>query len=94
VPKLLPTLTDGLKEGIVDSETVRLLSPHEYESGLITFKVDDTDSEAFVSHVLDSLSICPANFEDIIPTNLGRVLVDDETTFEMELGSNNCTVGS
>jgi cysteine desulfurase/selenocysteine lyase len=36
-------LTDRLKEGLVASDDARLLSPREYESGLVTFEVDDSD---------------------------------------------------
>jgi hypothetical protein len=32
----------------------------------------------------------PANYEDIIATNLGRRTADDEEAFELELGPNNC----
>ncbi|UPV73049.1 aminotransferase class V-fold PLP-dependent enzyme [Halorussus limi] len=46
-------LTDRLKEGIVNSETARLLSPREYESGLVTFAIDDPDPEAFVEELAD-----------------------------------------
>ena len=46
-------LTDRLKAGIEDAETARLLSPREYESGLVTFAVDDPDSEAFVEDLAD-----------------------------------------
>ena len=52
------------------------------------------DREAFVNRVLDSLPPRPANYEDIVPANLGREDVDDETAFEMELGPNNCAVGA
>jgi selenocysteine lyase/cysteine desulfurase len=46
-------LTDRLKEGIVASETARLLSPREYESGLVSFAVDDPSPEAFVEDLAD-----------------------------------------
>ncbi|WP_128477755.1 aminotransferase class V-fold PLP-dependent enzyme [Halorussus pelagicus] len=44
----IETLTDRVKGGIEDSETARLLSPREYESGLVTFAVEDPNAEAFV----------------------------------------------
>jgi selenocysteine lyase/cysteine desulfurase len=47
-------VTDRLKEGIADSETARLLSPREYESGLVTFAVEDPDPEAFVEEVAEN----------------------------------------
>ncbi|WP_115862856.1 aminotransferase class V-fold PLP-dependent enzyme [Halorussus litoreus] len=46
-------LTDRLKEGIADSETARLLSPREYETGLVSFAVEDPDPEAFVEDLAD-----------------------------------------
>ncbi|WP_435179826.1 MBL fold metallo-hydrolase [Halorussus sp. AFM4] len=52
------------------------------------------DREAFVDRVLGSLPPRPANFEDIVPANLGRESPDDETAFEMELGPNNCAVAA
>jgi glyoxylase-like metal-dependent hydrolase (beta-lactamase superfamily II)/rhodanese-related sulfurtransferase len=52
------------------------------------------ETEAFVSRVLDSLPPRPANYEDIVPANLGRESIDDETAFEMELGPNNCAVAA
>ncbi|MFH5797738.1 aminotransferase class V-fold PLP-dependent enzyme [Haladaptatus sp. CMAA 1911] len=36
-------LTDRLKNGLVAADDARLLSPREYESGLVTFGVDDPD---------------------------------------------------
>ncbi|WP_158057625.1 MBL fold metallo-hydrolase [Halorussus halophilus] len=52
------------------------------------------DREAFVSRVVESLPPRPANFEAIVPTNLGTQDVDDETAFELELGPNNCAVAA
>jgi len=52
------------------------------------------DREAFVARVTDSLPPRPANYEEIIPVNLGRENVDDETAFELELGPNNCAVAA
>jgi len=52
------------------------------------------DREAFVARVTGSLPPRPANYERIIPVNLGRERVDDETAFELELGPNNCAVAA
>ena len=52
------------------------------------------EKAAFVTRVLGSLPPRPANYEDIVPANLGRENVDDETAFEIELGPNNCAVGA
>ncbi|WP_276302125.1 aminotransferase class V-fold PLP-dependent enzyme [Halorussus lipolyticus] len=53
IQRRIETLTDHLKEGIADAESARLLSPREYESGLVTFAVDDPDPEAFVDELAD-----------------------------------------
>ena len=57
--------------------------------------VDEMDAltmekEAFVDLVLSDMPPRPANYEDIIATNLGQEAVDDEEAFELELGPNNC----
>jgi glyoxylase-like metal-dependent hydrolase (beta-lactamase superfamily II) len=46
--------------------------------------------DAFVEHVLAEMPPRPANYEEIIAVNLGREDVDDEESFELELGPNNC----
>ncbi|MDS0292816.1 MBL fold metallo-hydrolase [Halogeometricum luteum] len=48
--------------------------------------------ERFVEAVLADMPPRPANYEEIIRTNLGRESPDDETAFELELGPNNCAV--
>jgi glyoxylase-like metal-dependent hydrolase (beta-lactamase superfamily II) len=44
----------------------------------------------FVDVVLADMPPRPANYEDIIATNLGRQTADDEEAFRLELGPNNC----
>jgi glyoxylase-like metal-dependent hydrolase (beta-lactamase superfamily II)/rhodanese-related sulfurtransferase len=44
----------------------------------------------FVDLVLADMPPRPANYEDIIATNLGQQVVDDDEAFELELGPNNC----
>jgi glyoxylase-like metal-dependent hydrolase (beta-lactamase superfamily II) len=46
--------------------------------------------EDFVQVVLADMPPRPANYEDIIATNLGQRAVDDEEAFTLELGPNNC----
>jgi glyoxylase-like metal-dependent hydrolase (beta-lactamase superfamily II) len=46
--------------------------------------------DEFVDHVLAEMPPRPANYEEIIEVNLGRERVDDEASFELELGPNNC----
>ncbi|TYT61275.1 MBL fold metallo-hydrolase [Natrialba swarupiae] len=48
------------------------------------------DEDAFVELILSDMPPRPANYEDIIPTNLGQQEADDEEAFELELGPNNC----
>jgi glyoxylase-like metal-dependent hydrolase (beta-lactamase superfamily II)/rhodanese-related sulfurtransferase len=44
----------------------------------------------FVDLVLSDMPPRPANYEEIIATNLGKTAVDDEEAFSLELGPNNC----
>jgi glyoxylase-like metal-dependent hydrolase (beta-lactamase superfamily II) len=48
------------------------------------------DEEAFVELILSDMPPRPANYEDIIATNLGLQEADDDEAFELELGPNNC----
>ena len=48
------------------------------------------DEDDFVDLVLSDMPPRPANYEDIIATNLGQQQVDDEEAFTLELGPNNC----
>ncbi|AQL44337.1 MBL fold metallo-hydrolase [Halorientalis sp. IM1011] len=48
------------------------------------------DEQEFVDLVLSDMPPRPANYEDIIATNLGQQTADDEEAFELELGPNNC----
>ena len=48
------------------------------------------DESAFVDLLLSDMPPRPANYEDIIATNLGQNAVDDDEAFTLELGPNNC----
>ncbi|GAA0267919.1 rhodanese-like domain-containing protein [Halobacterium noricense] len=48
------------------------------------------DEQEFVDLVLSDMPPRPANYEDIIATNLGQHAVDDDEAFTLELGPNNC----
>ncbi|RLM53113.1 MBL fold metallo-hydrolase, partial [Halobellus sp. Atlit-31R] len=48
------------------------------------------DEEAFVELILSDMPPRPANYEDIIATNLGQNVVEDDEAFSLELGPNNC----
>ncbi len=44
----------------------------------------------FVDLILSDMPPRPANYEDIIATNLGQQTTDDDEAFRLELGPNNC----
>jgi len=48
------------------------------------------DEDDFVELILSDMPPRPANYEDIIATNLGQNAVDDDEAFTLELGPNNC----
>jgi len=48
------------------------------------------DEADFVDLILADMPPRPANYEEIIATNLGQEQVDDEEAFTLELGPNNC----
>ena len=48
------------------------------------------EEDAFVELILSDMPPRPANYEEIIATNLGQNAVDDEEAFTLELGPNNC----
>lgn len=60
--------------------------------GQLTSRMDalSLPEEAFVELILSDMPPRPANYEQIIATNLGLEMVDDEKAFELELGPNNC----
>lgn len=59
-----------------------------------SMQVLSMDREEFIEFVVEDLPPRPANFEDIIATNLGQKAMDDEEAFEIELGPNNCAASS
>ncbi len=48
------------------------------------------DEAEFVELILSDMPPRPANYEEIIATNLGQQETGDEEAFELELGPNNC----
>ena len=48
------------------------------------------DREAFVTEVVEDMPPRPANYEDIIETNLGEQDPDESEALALELGPNNC----
>ena len=55
------------------------------EMEALTMERDD-----FVELILSDMPPRPANYMDIIATNLGQQEADDDEAFELELGPNNC----
>jgi len=103
---LAATLYHTLHERVRSLPDETLLCPGHYESGTppeddgtYTATVDTLrdrvtalglDEETFIDRVGGTATPRPANFADIVATNLGRAETDDETAFELELGPNNC----
>ncbi|MEF8829921.1 MAG: MBL fold metallo-hydrolase [Halobacteriales archaeon] len=48
------------------------------------------DEAEFVDLILSDMPPQPANYREIIATNLGQASVDDAEAFQLELGPNNC----
>lgn len=48
------------------------------------------DKDEFVEFIVADMPPQPANYEEIIATNLGQQTPNDEKAFELELGPNNC----
>lgn len=59
----------------------------ELKSRMDALSMDEAD---FVDLVLSDMPPRPANYEEIIATNLGQEQIDDDEAFTLELGPNNC----
>ncbi|WP_435180153.1 MBL fold metallo-hydrolase [Halorussus sp. AFM4] len=64
--------------------------------GNLTERMDalTMDEDEFVDLVLSDVPPRPANYEEVIATNLGRADRTDQEAFELELGPNNCAASS
>ena len=92
--KVLPLEDDVLVGGAHFSDAATPAEDGTYTAPLASL-VDRMDAltmaeDDFVELVLADMPPRPANYEDIIATNLGENEVDDEEAFELELGPNNC----
>ncbi len=60
--------------------------------GELTEEMDalSMDEDDFVDLILSDMPPRPANYEEIIATNLGQAAPDDDEAFRLELGPNNC----
>ncbi|MFB6155548.1 MAG: MBL fold metallo-hydrolase [Haloferacaceae archaeon] len=105
-PDAARTLYRSLHERVLTVPDDTIVAPAHFsdaatpaEDGTYTATVGDLearmgalsmDEDDFVEFVLSDMPPRPANFEEIIATNLGQQDVDDEEAFELELGPNNC----
>lgn len=62
------------------------------EFGTIRAEMDalELDEEAFVEFIVEDMPPRPANYEEIVATNLGQQSPPDYRAFQLELGPNNC----
>ncbi|MFB6115661.1 MAG: MBL fold metallo-hydrolase [Candidatus Nanohalobium sp.] len=104
-PKQAGQLYETLQEEVLALDDDIYVAPghfsdaSEKEKGLYMKTIGDLkedmaplsyDGEEFVDFVLEDMPPRPANYQDVIATNLGKQEATDEEAFEMELGPNNC----
>ncbi len=105
-PDAAATLHDTLQNRVLSLPDDTIVAPAHFsdaatarDDGTYTATVgellDSMDAlhmerEEFVEFILSDMPPRPANYEDIIETNLGRKETDDKEAFELELGPNNC----
>ena len=92
--RVLPLPDDTLIGGAHFSDAAEPAADGTYTAPLGDL-VDRMDAlsmaeEDFVETVLADMPPRPANYRDIIATNLGQREADDEEAFTLELGPNNC----
>ncbi|WP_255193608.1 MBL fold metallo-hydrolase [Natronobeatus ordinarius] len=93
--RVLPLPDDTLVGGAHFSDAAEPAEDGTYTApiGQLEAEMDalSMDEDAFVELILSDMPPRPANYETIIPTNLGQNDVeDDDEAFELELGPNNC----
>jgi glyoxylase-like metal-dependent hydrolase (beta-lactamase superfamily II) len=100
------TLYDSLQEQVLTLPDDTVVAPAHFsdsatpnDDGTYTAELGDLvermdaltmDEDEFVEFIVDGMPPRPANYEEIIATNLGQESPDDEKAFELELGPNNC----
>jgi glyoxylase-like metal-dependent hydrolase (beta-lactamase superfamily II) len=91
---ILPMDDDTLIGGAHFSDAAEPAADGTYTAplGELVERMDalSVDEAAFVEVVLADMPPRPANYTDIIATNLGQQAADDDEAFELELGPNNC----
>jgi glyoxylase-like metal-dependent hydrolase (beta-lactamase superfamily II) len=92
--KVLTLDDDVLVGGAHFSDAAEPADDGTYTAPIADLKRDmealSMDEDEFVDLILSDMPPRPANYEDIIATNLGQREADDEEAFELELGPNNC----
>lgn len=75
-----------------DAATAREDGTYTAELGELEETMDalTMNKDEFVDFIVSDMPPRPANYEEIIGTNLGQESPDDEKAFELELGPNNC----
>ncbi len=77
-------LSDGAEPG---ENGLYMKKLGEIKEDLKALSMNEDD---FVEYIVSDMPPRPANFDKIIPANLGDREASDEEAFEMELGPNNC----
>jgi glyoxylase-like metal-dependent hydrolase (beta-lactamase superfamily II) len=109
-PEAARTLYETLQETILPLPDETVIAPAHFsdsadraEDGSYTTTLGDLrasmdalsmDRDEFVAFVLADMPPRPANYEDVIATNLGHRSAGDEEAFELELGPNNCAAST
>jgi glyoxylase-like metal-dependent hydrolase (beta-lactamase superfamily II) len=109
-PEAARTLYETLQETILPLPDETVIAPAHFsdsadraEDGSYTTRLGDLrasmaalsmDRDEFVAFVLADMPPRPANYEDVIATNLGHRSAGDEEAFELELGPNNCAAST
>ncbi|ERH06804.1 MAG: Zn-dependent hydrolase [Halonotius sp. J07HN4] len=92
--RVLPLPDDTLIGGAHFSDAAEPAADGTYTAPLgdLVAEMDalELPKAAFVEEILADMPPRPANYEDIIATNLGQQTADDEEAFSLELGPNNC----
>jgi len=105
-PEAAQQLYQSLQERVLTLPGETLIGGAHYsdsavpaEDGTYTAPIDELvermdalhlEESEFVDVILSNMPPRPANYEEIIATNLGQQETDDEEAFELELGPNNC----
>ncbi len=100
------TLYESLHERVLSLPEETIVAPAHFsdaatpsEDGSYTAELGDLvgqmdaltmDEDEFVEFIVADMPPRPANYEEIIATNLGQESPDNEEAFELELGPNNC----